>query len=152
MLSNDELDGLVQYMETRFGLEPAFLHQFSWEKSARDFWMMPKDLLQFSPQDSFIEKRGLRAFNGDKNPPKPTTVFIQRFGRMLNKNVIDLTTQQFQLILDKKLIPNLGREHDKGFVILKRHGFALGCGFVRGEDIESQIPVRMLHTISPKFL
>ena len=139
-------------MEQRFGLEPSFLLQFSWEKTTRDFWMMPKELLQFSAQDSFIEKRGLRAFNGDKNPPKPTTVFIQRFSRMFTKNVIDLTQEQFELILDKKPIPHLGRDLDKGFVILKRHSFALGCGFVRGEDIESQVPVRMLHTISPKFL
>lgn len=152
MLSTDELDELVQYMEDRFGLDPSFLHHFSWEKSARDFWMMPKELLDFSPQDSFIEKRGLRAFNGDKKPPKPTTVFIQRFSRMFTKNVIDLTKEQFEIILDKKPIPGLGSDLDKGFVILKRHGFALGCGFVRGEDIESQIPVRMLHSISSKFL
>lgn len=139
-------------MQQRFGLDPSFLPMFSWERTARDFWMMPSDLLCFDSQAETIEKRGLRAFNGDKNPPKPTTVFIQRFGRMLNKNIINLTDDQFELMMNGGLLQDLGTNLDKGFVVLKRHGFALGCGFVRGQDIESQIPLKMLHTMSSKFL
>ncbi len=151
-LSNDDLAELASYMEARFGLDRNIFQSYHWEKSAHDFWMMPKELSDFTAIDEEIEKRGLRAFNGDKKPPKPTTIFIQRFSRHFSKNIIDLSESDFKDIIDKKLLIGRAIGIERGFVLLRRYGVCLGCGFTRGDDVESHLPKRLTHSISPKFL
>lgn len=151
-LSIDEKKTLFDYLEFRFGLSRDLFKDFYLERTKRDVWMMPIELSRCMPESVNIEKRGLRAFNGEKHPPKPTSIFVQRFGSLMTKSCVEVSAQQLSLFFDGQTLEGAGSALEQGYVVIKRFGVAIGCGFVRNGNIESQFPLETGRSIGRKFL
>ncbi len=87
-----------------------------------------------------VSKVGLRAFRKVGQFIKPTTRFIQAFGRFATKNVLQIDMTQFKtLVLNGEIPVDLAL--DKGYVILTlADDRILGLGFYIHGTIRSQLP------------
>ena len=87
-----------------------------------------------------VSKVGLRAFRKVGRFIKPTTRFIQAFGRFATKAVFQMDMPQFRtLVLEGEISVDLALE--KGYVILTlEDDVILGLGFYVHGTIRSQLP------------
>ena len=87
-----------------------------------------------------VSKVGLRAFRKVGQFIKPTTRFIQNFGRFATKAVYDMEMGQLKtLVLTGEIPVDLNLE--KGYVILTlEKDCILGLGFYIHDTIRSQLP------------
>ena len=84
------------------------------------------------------ESTGLCIFRLDRTP-KPTTNFIQLFGKKITKNIINLDRNQTLDLCngsDLEIVSNV----EPGFVSLMYKNISLGCGHWNGEILKNQIP------------
>ncbi len=139
-------------MEERFGLSRNQFSQFTLERTKRDIWMMPADVYECHFENFEIEKRGLRAFNGDKHPPKPTSTFLQRFGHLFTKGFVDLSSDELKKFLAGEALLGKAQGMTKGYLLIRRGDISIGCGFVREGNIETQFPLNIGRTISKDYL
>lgn len=152
LLSEAERLELLVYMQERFGLEQHFFDQYFFERTKRDIWLVPHCVEEgFSP-NVVIEKRGMRAFNSDKHPPKPTTAFLQRFGHKMNKSRVELDALSFSLFLNGQTNPGLAVGISNGYVLVTYYQMPIGCGFAREGNLESQFPQNTGRSINHKNL
>ena len=87
-----------------------------------------------------VSKVGLRAFRKVSQFLKPTTRFIQFFGRFATKNMFHVDMGQLQTLILTGEIP-VGVNLEEGYVILTLGDHRiLGLGFYIHGGIRSQIP------------
>lgn len=152
LLNNEETEMLFTYMEERFGLARSIFAPFILERTKRDIWLMPKDVFDLDFTDFEIEKRGLRSFNGEKHPPKPTSTFLQRFGHLCTKGRVELSALELQSFLNGESLIGKAVGISQGYILVCRHSFPIGCGFVRDDNIETQFPLKTGRSISKQYL
>lgn len=112
--------------------------------------MLPKAI-----QNSFdyeVEKLGLRALNGERHPPKPTSTFIQRFGHHAQKARVEVDKEQFVTFTNGGIVEGLTSQLTNGYVIVTRLNIPIGVGFSRNGNLESQFPIKIGRSISHKYL
>src|SRR5690606_15758204 len=118
LLNAEESELVFSYLEERFGIERKVFSNFYFERTKRDIFMLPKDI-----QNSFefeVEKLGLRALNGERHPPKPTSTFIQRFGHHSTKSRVEVDKEQFVTFTNGGTVESLTSELTNGYVIVTR--------------------------------
>tara|TARA_R110000868_G_scaffold117600_14_gene312486 strand:+ start:25312 stop:25779 length:468 start_codon:yes stop_codon:yes gene_type:complete len=152
LLSSEEKETLFGYMEERFGFTRSLFSGFTLERTKRDIWLMPLEVYECRFETFEIEKRGLRAFNGDKHPPKPTSTFLQRFGHLFTKNCVELSSNELKRFLAGEVLEGRGETMTKGYILIRRGAISVGCGFVREGNIETQFPLNIGRTISKDYL
>ena len=87
-----------------------------------------------------MSKVGLRAFRKIGDFVKPTTRFIQTFGRFASKATLQIDMAQLQTLLEGGEIP-VDLKIDNGYVVLAiGANRVLGLGFLINGKIRSQLP------------
>jgi len=93
-----------------------------------------------------VSKVGLRAFQRVGSFVKPTTRFIQIFGRFASKAKLQLSMGQIQTLLEGGEIP-VDLKLDNGYVVLAAEGNrVLGLGFLINGRIRSQLPKKEIRS------
>ena len=93
-----------------------------------------------------VSKVGLRAFQKIGNFVKPTTRFIQTFGRFASKARFQINMTQLQTLLEGGEIP-VDLKLDNGYVILSTEkDRVLGLGFLINSKIRSQLPKKEIRS------
>ncbi len=93
-----------------------------------------------------VAKVGLRAFQSVGNFVKPTTRFIQTFGRFASKAKLQINMGQLQTLLEGGEIP-VDLKLDNGYVILSTEkDTILGLGFLINGKIRSQLPKKEIRS------
>ena len=85
------------------------------------------------------ESKGICIFRLDKSP-KPTTNFLQLFGKYISKNYIEINNKntikyckgEDLTLNNKSIIP--------GFVLITNNKRFLGCGHWNGKLLKNQLP------------
>lgn len=150
LLSAEESELIFTYLEERFGIKREVFVGFYFERTKRDIFMLPKAI-----QNNFefeVEKLGLRALNGERHPPKPTSTFIQRFGHHATKARVEVDKEQFVKFTNGVVVEGKTSDLPNGYVIVTRLGIPIGCGFSRHGNLESQFPIKIGRSISHKYL
>lgn len=150
LLSAEESELVFSYLEDRFGMKRELFSNFYFERTKRDIFMLPKEI-----QNNFefeVEKLGLRALNGERHPPKPTSTFIQRFGHYSTKSRVEVDKEQFVKFTNGGVVEGITSELTNGYVIVTRLGIPIGVGFSRSGNLESQFPIKIGRSISHKYL
>lgn len=150
LLSSDEHQELIDYLRFRFGIDSSHFDHFYFERTKRDIFMLPKNVVVH--MDLASEKVGLRAFNGEKHPPKPTSSFLQRFGHLATKSFVELNAIELFDFLNGRTVASIATDIENGYTLVRRHGIAVGCGFARDGNLESQFPIKTGRSVSQKFL
>ena len=133
-IKENKKDEIISYCFERFGLAKENLKSYCWyEGSKNRVFIGPKEIERINP-----ESIGLCIFRLDKTP-KPTTNFIQLFGKKIVKNYIILNeTETLEICKGNDLTKEIDVE--PGFVALKYNNISLGCAHWNGEIIKNQIP------------
>ncbi len=134
-ISEEEKQEIFGFLKERFGFEQTLFEDFLILKGATNFWLFPKtnhlsQLKKLSP-----EAVGLLFLRRVSHYLKPTSSFLQRFGKWATKNVVTLNPEQVKLLREKGKI-EIKFDLEPGYVILRNGKWILGCGlYVPGKLI-----------------
>ena len=134
LLDAIEKNIILEYCYERFGINDNEFIDYKWYLGSKNrIYIGPGEIERINP-----ESIGLCIFRLDKTP-KPTTNFIQLFGKKINKNIIELNKKN-----TKKFCNGLNLEiktkNQPGFVSVNYKKIALGCGHWNGKILKNQIP------------
>ncbi len=134
IIEENKKNEIIKYCFERFGLKQENLESYHWyEGSKNRIFIGPRKVNRINP-----ESIGLCIFRLDKTP-KPTTNFIQLFGKSIKKNYIILTkTETLKICKGEDLRNKI--EIEPGFIALKYNDMSLGCAHWNGKVIKNQIP------------
>ena len=133
-LETDRINLVLEYCTERFGINNKMFKNYNWYIGSKNrVYIGPEELERIKP-----ESIGISVFRLNKTP-KPTTNFLQLFGRHVTKNIVELSSKEtIEYCAGKNLSPNLNAE--TGFVIVKHRDRILGCGHWNGSLLKNQIP------------
>ena len=108
-LNTDKKETILNYCEERFGINRTIFDNYNWYIGSKNrIYIGPEEIERIKP-----ESIGLCIFRLDKTP-KPTTNFIQLFGKRITKNYISLNKKNtldfckgFDLEIASKHLPFL---------------------------------------------
>jgi NOL1/NOP2/fmu family ribosome biogenesis protein len=130
----------MQAVIDRFGIEPAALAKYQcWATGKRRLWLLDAETINFASQSP--ETFGIPLATYTNLGLKPSTAFLQRFGPLIQQNVVQLPDQPAaQLFVAGRSQP-LAAKVEPGFVHVRYQDFELGCGrYTRRGMLESQMP------------
>ncbi len=135
-LEKEKIELVKKYCFERFGISPIIWKRYSWHSGSKNkiYISNTLELERINP-----ESKGICIFRLDKSP-KPTTNFLQLFGKYISKNYIEINNKNTikyckgeDLILNNKsIIP--------GFVLITNNKRFLGCGHWNGQLLKNQLP------------
>ena len=141
LLRIEDRTRLLEFLEKRFGIEPGVFNPYLVYAFKRQAFLFrrQKEKVAF-PERAFV-RCGLPFMRLVAGYLKPTTVFLQRFGKTANKNVLYLTQQEIvalcvsaELHLDRKRLCSCKTcAESPGYVIIKMCGNVLGAGLLLDE-------------------
>ena len=125
---------IFEYFEERFGIpKTAFKDHSLYQGLKGKYYLGPKLI-----EKPDIVSPGLLIARADKQV-KPTSNFLQLFGHLATKNVVELSKEEAkQYIEGFDLKSETKAEH--GYVILSYKGNFLGCGFLDDGLIINNLP------------
>ncbi|MCJ7683993.1 MAG: hypothetical protein MUO68_06820 [Desulfobacteraceae bacterium] len=146
MAKEDDRHHIFSYIENRFGIPEALFDDYLLFSTKRS-WLLLKRSLQIETASHLkVSKVGLRAFQRVGNFVKPTTRFIQTFGRFAGKATLQVNMTQLETLLEGGEIP-VDLKLDKGYVILStEEDRVLGLGFLINGKIRSQLPKKEIRS------
>jgi len=141
---------VMEYFEERFGIRKSHFKDFRLYTDQKGRALLgPKHLgperivisvgIQIAHSENSARKAS-RTPSGTDAPArfKPSTNFLQLFGKHATKNTVSLTKEQVQAYLKGEDIPLSGKiDATDGYVILKYQDYPLACGLLRGNRIEN---------------
>ena len=87
-----------------------------------------------------FEGIGLRVARLTTNSFKPGNRFLQRLGKTITRNIIEVTPGELTALLERKeIVPGKVRNCERGFVAISYKTVVVGCGFWSGDSLRSQI-------------
>lgn len=128
---------LLEYCLERFGINPEIWGGYIWYSGSKNKIYLANTL---ELERIIPESKGICIFRLDKSP-KPTTNFLQLFGRYITRNYVELDNENTKkycrgedLILEnnKAIIP--------GFLLMTNKNRFLGCGHWNGKILKNQLP------------
>jgi hypothetical protein len=133
-----ERSDLLLYMFERFGIKKELFDDYLLFAKKRTFWFLRKSPFISEVSHLKIKRLGIKAFQEVGSFIKPTTRFIQFFGRHATKAVFDIDEKQLKQLLTDEYLPfNYALEN--GYVILSLKGEVLGLGLLIKGMVRSQL-------------
>ncbi|MBW1720866.1 MAG: hypothetical protein JRH13_01465 [Deltaproteobacteria bacterium] len=130
-------------MEDRFGIPRKVFEGYVLLRKGKSWWLLKDSPLLEMARRLKISLAGMRAFNRVGGFIKPTTRLIQVFGKKARKAVLEISKDQlYRLASGERIEADLAVE--KGYVILRYKGRALGLGFYANGTVLSQLPKKDL--------
>jgi len=142
----DDRRQILSYMAQRFGIsQDLFADYLLFRKKKSWFLIRDTDLIQSASQLK-VTQAGLRAFQRVGDFVKPTTRFIQGFGRFATRAKLHIDMTQLQALLrDEKI--DIDLTLDNGYVILViGEERVLGLGLYVDGRIGSQLPKKEIRS------
>ena len=135
-LNKEGIELVMEYCLERFGISHGNLDDYIWYIGSKNrIYIGPSELERIRP-----ESIGLCIFRIDKSP-KPTTNFIQLFGHLITKNVIEINGKEvIDFCSGKDLKPKLVKGATSGFVAVKNGYRSIGCGHWNYTLLKNQMP------------
>ena len=137
VLEKEKKQIILDYCIERFGIDSKIWKEYGWYSGSKNkiYLANTLDLERIIP-----ESKGICIFRLDKSP-KPTTNFLQLFGKYITKNYVEINNDNTikycrgeDLILENitSIIP--------GFVLINNNKRFLGCGHWNGKLLKNQLP------------
>lgn len=124
---------VLEFFKERFGIEESAFDGFGLYMGSRGrVYLGPKTLIG-KPD---VISPGLLAARVS-NAIKPSTNFIQLFGHLATRNVIDVGKEDAAAFARGE---DLAYEGDEGYVIVSYEGRPMGCGHLKGSTVRNLLP------------
>ena len=131
-------------MERRFGIPERLFDDFLLLKRKTRYRLLRRSPFLHVAAQLKISTAGLKAFHLIGRYIKPTTRFIQLFGRTASGAKLNLVYSQLQKISRGEAIP-IHTDLENGYVILCMDNRPLGLGLLIDGMLRSQIPTKDRH-------
>ncbi|MFC7215690.1 hypothetical protein ACFQO4_16575 [Saliphagus sp. GCM10025334] len=133
-------EAVLEYFEDRFGIPPEMFEEHTfWEKGAGKVWIYGGE----SPSPAEIEALGMTCLRTRQEHWKPTTDFVQRFGRHATRCVVDLANEEATRFADGE-DQSLEWDGDWGYLIAAHDVDGdrepIGVGLYLHGELRSMIP------------
>ncbi len=142
---------LLDFLDERFGIGQTALEDFDILAFSRQAFLFRAQGQQMTwPEKAFV-RCGLPFLRNVAGYLKPTTVFIQRFGYLATKNVLELNMAELTRLCHQGeiLFPAPSNSTDSGYVIIKMQNHFLGAGLLLdGSRLLCRFPKAMREAIS----
>jgi len=86
-----------------------------------------------------VETSGIRFLRSTGQGLKPTTYALQLLGQHIDKNVVEVNQEQFEMLLKREGMVDK-QVDEEGYVALKFDDRIVGCGFYKDSVVSSRIP------------
>ncbi len=145
-VEKEERQKVLSYLEERFGIPSKTFDHYSILKGVSNYWLFSETELLPKLKFFQIQTVGLLFLRKVSKYLKPTSVFLQRFGYLANKNIISLSHKELTILKEKK---KLFKEFpiEPGYVILKDKNWILGCGLYVDGKLISHLEPKVLKTL-----
>lgn len=147
-VNSSERKDILLYLEDRFGFPKELFENYLFFKSATNYWMFPKTEHLAQIKKLTPEVLGLLFLRRVSQYLKPTSTFIQRFGKYATKNVITLNRELLAVLKEEKKV-EIELPLSPGYVIIKDEDWFLGCGlYISGKlfaYFEEKLLQNLLH-------
>lgn len=126
-VTKEEREEIFKYLDERFGISPIYFQNYLILKGATNYWLFPKTPLFPQLKGLIPEVVGLLFLRRVSHYLKPTSSFIQRFGRYATKNIVTLTKEELSVFREKNSL-EINLELTPGYVVVKDENWIIGCG------------------------
>ncbi|MBS7641720.1 hypothetical protein KEJ40_00940 [Candidatus Bathyarchaeota archaeon] len=139
--SSEEVRRILDYLEERYGIPRSVFENYTFlVRGKNSIWIYSghPSILELIPNVSIA---GIRALHlSIKKTLKPTTIFLQVFGKYATKNVVELESEEEAVTFMSG--GSIARYYDveEGFVVVKFGSDVLGCGLYSNGVLRSKIP------------
>ncbi|MCS7279762.1 MAG: hypothetical protein NZ530_06900 [Thermodesulfobacteriaceae bacterium] len=145
-VSEEEREEVLSYLEERFGIEKFHWRSYEILKGSLNYWLFPKNPYLELLANLQVQTVGLLFLRRVSKYLKPTSAFLQRFGYLANKNIVELTSEEIKILKEKqKIKKDLSLE--PGYIILKKGDLILGCGLWVSGNIIAYLETKVLKNI-----
>lgn len=125
-ISLEEKKEILSFLEERFGLKEEIFVDFVILKGDSTFWLFPKTNHLLQLRKLTPEVVGLLFLRKISGYLKPTSTFLQRFGKFATKNIIQLNAEQLKCLQERQKL-DLDLDLEPGYVIIRDEDWILGC-------------------------
>jgi NOL1/NOP2/fmu family ribosome biogenesis protein len=140
LAENESRQTVSTYLLERFGIPTDVLDGYYLFERKKGWFILRKSDQVKNGTSLKVSKVGLRAFRKVGQFIKPTTRFIQAFGRYATKAVFHMDMLQFETLIRTGEIP-VDLALEKGYVVLSlENNVILGLGFYINGTLRSQLP------------
>lgn len=145
-VSSEERKEILLYLKERFGIDENYFDSYEFLKGSHNYWLFPKTPYLEYFTNLQVQTVGLLFLRKISKYFKPTSAFLQRFGYLATKNVVELTPEEIKILKEKnKVKKSLSLE--PGYVILKKENLILGCGLWVSGNILAYLESKVLKNI-----
>lgn len=132
----------VEWMVQRFGMPRELGEQYRyWMRGQEVVWVAEPWVEPLG--DIGVESIGIPFVSLKRGHIKPKTAALQRFGRLCQRNVVELSQEQQARRFVTGQSQNLEAAVEPGFVHVRYRALELGCGLYARGQLHSQIPRRL---------
>lgn len=136
---DDQKTRVLEYLETRFGLDQALFAGFGFYAGAKGRVILGPQVL---PEALKADTAGLLIARVHRSV-KPTTNLFQVFGKNVTRNRIILSPEQALRFLQGLDITISEQDQvlaTPGYVLIQYDDYSLGCGAFRDDSIKNMLP------------
>ena len=136
-LVKEKKELIQEYCVERFGMDSEIWNNYEWYSGSKNkiYLANALDIERIIP-----ESKGICIFRLDKSP-KPTTNFLQLFGKYISKNYIEINNKNtIKYCKGDDLILESNKAIVPGFVLITNNKRFLGCGHWNGKLLKNQLP------------
>jgi NOL1/NOP2/fmu family ribosome biogenesis protein len=137
ILEKEKKQIILDYCIERFGIDSEIWKEYCWYSGSKNkiYLANTLDLERIIP-----ESKGICIFRLDKSP-KPTTNFLQLFGKYITKNYVEINNDNtIKYCRGEDLILENSTSIIPGFVLINNNKRFLGCGHWNGKLLKNQLP------------
>lgn len=137
VLEKEKKEKILDYCIERFGIDSGIWKEYCWYSGSKNkiYLANTLDLERIIP-----ESKGICIFRLDKSP-KPTTNFLQLFGKYITKNYVEINNDNtIKYCRGEDLILENSTSIIPGFVLINNNKRFLGCGHWNGKLLKNQLP------------
>lgn len=138
---------LLSYLEDRFGISPTAFDPYLFFTKRKGWWLLKDNSHLCGVSKLKVSQVGMRAFRQVGQYVKPTTRFVQLFGKLATKAVVPLDIESLLGIAKGEPIM-VDLKVENGYVILSYEGYPLGVGLYVDGGVMGRLPkkeIRFLH-------
>jgi NOL1/NOP2/fmu family ribosome biogenesis protein len=137
VLEKEKKQIILDYCIERFGIDSEIWKEYCWYSGSKNkiYIANTLDLERIIP-----ESKGICIFRLDKSP-KPTTNFLQLFGKYITKNYVEINNDNtIKYCRGEDLTLENSTSIIPGFVLINNNKRFLGCGHWNGKLLKNQLP------------
>lgn len=154
LLKEEDYANLVEFFNYKFGIAKSFFDEYLFIRRGDSIWICSRQIdISFLKLVDF-ERVGLRCCRWTAGFFKPTSFFLQFVDEHINKNRIEMNTEELQMYLRResffvteKFEQECEQDFQNGYIAVSFNKQIIGCGRFKDGQVFSEFPKKVAHNM-----